>query len=368
MIESDGPGGAESVVLALADGLRKRGVTVLPVIFANGEGWLSGKLRSAGFPVFSPGISRSVPFDLAVTTKLIQWTRQERVDVLHAHELMMGVYAGLVGLLTNRPHVITLHGGTRFASAPHRRCALRLSAMRACATVGVSESTCEHIASALMLPPSRVTHVPNGVPIRRGLRTKTRAALTLATDERFLLAVGNLYKVKGHAVLIDAAKRLLRDDSLPRWRIAIAGRGEEESALRSMIASAGLDDRIMLLGLRDDIPDLLAAADGWIMPSLSEGLPMALLEAMLAGLPTVCSAVGGIPALVIPSETGFLVPPNDPAALAIALGQLLSDATVGRALGEQARALAESKYSVETMVQRYLELYLTCGLSAQRRL
>jgi glycosyltransferase involved in cell wall biosynthesis len=361
LIESDGPGGAEAVVLALADGLRERGATVLPVVFADGEGWLTGRLRSAGFPVFSPTISRRIPFDISVVTQLVQWTRQERINVLHTHELMMGVYGGLVGAIARIPHLITLHGGTRFASAAHRRWAMKLSAMSASAIVGVSASTCEHISSALGLPRSRVTLVPNGVSVGSGSRDRTRALLALAPDEKLFLGVGNLYKVKGHAVLIEAATRLACLEGVPPWRIAIAGRGDEEATLRRMIQAAGLGDRVVLLGLRNDIPDLLAAADGWVMPSLSEGLPMALLEAMFAGLPTICTAVGGIPSLVIPGETGFLVPPSDPDALSGAILRLLSDAKSAKVLGANAKRLAEANYSLATMVERYLALYDNCG-------
>lgn len=357
LIESDGPGGAESVVLALADGLRERGAAVLPVVFADGEGWLTARLQAAGFPVYAPRISRRVPLDFSLIRQLVQWTRRQRVEVLHAHEFTMGVYAGITGAITRIPHVVTLHGGTRFASAARRRWALKLSAMRASAIVGVSESTCQHLSSALSLPASRVTLVPNGAPAKTGQRERTRVSLALTPEERLLLAVGNLYKVKGHDVLIHAAADLAQRGGLPPWRIAIAGRGVEEATLREMIRAAGLGGRVILLGLRNDIPDLLAAADGWVMPSLSEGLPMALLEAMLAGLPTICSAVGGIPALVIPGKTGFLVPPSDPVALSSALAALLADANGAADLGANARRVAESAYSVTSMVERYLALY-----------
>lgn len=357
LIESDGPGGAESVVLALADGLRARNVTVLPAVFSGGEGWLSERLRSAGFAVFTPSISRAAFFDVSTLRAIARWSREERIDVLHAHELMMAVYAGGAGVLARTPHVITMHGGVRFASAPRRRWALKVSARRSSALIGVSDSTCDHLALTLGLPRTSVALVPNGVPFRAGQREQTRVALGVQPDETLLLAVGNLYKVKGHATLVQAAELLARRHDLPPWRIAVAGRGEEEATLRAMISSAGLSKRVELLGLRSDIPDLLAAADGWLMPSLSEGLPMALLEAMLAGLPTVCSAVGGIPELIRPGDTGFLVPPEDANALADGISRLLCGRTEAGVLGERARAYAVSHYSIGTMVESYISLY-----------
>jgi glycosyltransferase involved in cell wall biosynthesis len=353
-------------VLALADGLRARDITVLPAVFSGGEGWLSERLRSAGFAVFTPSISRATPIDVSTLHSIARWSREERVDVLHAHELMMAVYAGGAGVLTRTPHMITMHGGVRFASALHRRWALKASAHRSSALIGVSDSTCDHLASTLGLPRASINLVPNGVPFRAGQREQTRRELGVLPDETLLLAVGNLYKVKGHATLVQAAELLARHNDLPPWRIAVAGRGEEEAALRAMISSAGLSQRVELLGLRSDIPDLLAAADGWLMPSLSEGLPMALLEAMLAGLPTVCSAVGGIPDLIRPGDTGFLVPPEDANALADGMSRLLRGRTEARVLGERARAYAASHYSIETMVESYMKLYKG-SLQASRR-
>jgi glycosyltransferase involved in cell wall biosynthesis len=357
LIESDGPGGAESVLLALAEGLPHRQVDVLPVGLAGGEGWLSGRLRAAGHEPFLPPIHRTHRIDVALVWKLARWVRTQRIDVLHAHEWTMAVYAGAVGALTRTPHLITMHGGRYYASAWHRRQALRWSAQRADAVVGVAPSTCEHLASTLALPPSHVTLVPNGVPHRLGHRDVGRASLALHPNEKLLLAVGNLYTVKGHHTLVAAAERLRNDPSLPPWRIAIAGRGDEEAALRRQIHEAGLDDRVQLLGLRSDIPDLLAAADGWVMPSLSEGLPMALLEALMAGVPTVCSAVGGIPALIESGVSGWLVEPNDPADLCQALSVLLQNPTLAREVAARGQSMAVSAYGVDRMIDRYVTLY-----------
>ncbi len=355
LIESDGPGGAESTVLSLANGLAARGVEVRPAVFSGGEGWLTERLRAAGHRVYLPTLSR--PVDPALAYRMSLWARRERLRVLHAHEFTMGFYAGMAGALSGVPHVLTMHGGTSFASAARRRIALGFSARRAAAVVGVSDSTCEHLALSLSVPRSRVEHIPNGVLHRPGDRAATRASLALGDSEQLLLAVGNLYAVKGHAVLVEAAATLAQQTGLPPWRIAIAGRGDEERALREQIAAAGLHDRLQLLGLRNDIPDLLAAADGWVMPSLSEGLPLALLEAMLAGLPVVASAVGGIPGLIRPGLTGRLVPPASPTALAEALEDMLRHPQQAQREAEQGRMLANEQYSFDAMVDRYLAIY-----------
>ncbi len=357
LIESDGPGGAESVVLELCTELRLRGHDVRPAVFGGGEGWLSGKLSAREFEVYLPIMRSSLPIDVRVLYEMCAWIREHEITILHAHDFIMSVYAAFAGYLTGVPHVITLHGGKYFATAWKRRMALKLAAAKALATVGVSQATCDHLSTTLSLPSGKVQLVANGVSPSRGDREKSRRGLGLSENDKLILAVGNLYEVKGHRILVDAAAQLAALEGLPAWRVAIAGRGDEEGRLREQIRQHGLDAQVELLGLRDDIGDLLSAADIWVMPSFSEGLPMALLEAMFAQLPIVCSAVGGIPDLLNGGPAGLLVPPHDSAALAGALQELLTDTRSGAALALRARELAEAQYSVAAMADRYETLY-----------
>ena len=196
--------------------------------------------------------------------------------------------------------------------------------------------------------------VPNGIPLRTGARAKLRSELGLAPGELLIVSVGNLYPVKGHAVLINALATL-RDRV--GWRLAIAGRGEEEQRLRAQAATAGIGDRVHLLGFRDDVADILAAGDLFTMPSLSEGLPLALVEAMSFGLPVVVTRVGGVPEVVSDGVEGLLVSPSDPGALATALAALLDDAPRRQRMGEAARTRALRDYALSTMADRYERLY-----------
>ena len=142
------------------------------------------------------------------------------------------------------------------------------------------------------------------------------------------------------------------------WRLAIAGRGEEEAALSELAGELGLSRRIHLLGYRSDIADVLAAADVFVMPSLSEGLPLALLEAMFAAKPVVASDVGGIPEVVRAGQEALLVPPGNAEALEKAIETVLSDSSLRDALGAAARRRVEARYTVAAMTDAYEELYL----------
>jgi glycosyltransferase involved in cell wall biosynthesis len=355
MIESDGPGGAETVILTLADGLRRAGVIVHPVVLAGGPGWLSGQLQAAGFKVFLPKLMTGI--DPIFAIRLARWFSEHRINVAHGHEFTMAFYAGVSGKLANIPHVITMHGGRRYASSRKLRTLLRYSAIRAQTVIGVSESTCTDLCESLKLERASLRYVPNGIRFIHGQRQNFRQKLELSSGTRLLIAVGNLYKVKGHSVLIEALRLLNQNYDVPPWQLGIAGRGEEHERLFAQIHEASLAQRIHLLGLRNDIPDLLAAADGWIMPSLSEGLPMALLEAMAAGLPIIASSVGGIPDIIRPNESGWLVPPNDPIRLAEALAEMLLHPERAARFGQHAKTIASHSYGQEQLISKHLEIY-----------
>jgi glycosyltransferase involved in cell wall biosynthesis len=143
----------------------------------------------------------------------------------------------------------------------------------------------------------------------------------------------------------------------PRLHIAIAGRGELAATLERQAAAAGLGTRLHLLGLRQDVANVLAAADVFVLPSLSEGLPLALLEAMFAARPIVASAVGDVPVALAGGAAGLLVPPGDPLALADAIQRLLGQPFEARRLGTTAQARAAAEYDITRMVERYAALY-----------
>jgi len=352
MIECDGPGGAEIMMLDLATELRRRGHTVLPVNLANGTGWLGERFRDAGFEPVTFTLHRAI--DIGATRELTSILRSFRTDVVHSHEFTMAIYGAAAARRVGARHVITMHGGLYYANAWRRRAALRWAANRSDALVGVSLATAKALRQHLGLDESRVHVVPNGIPLRIGLRDRVRKELSIGSDEQLIVAVGNLYAVKGHAVLLDALAMLR---SRAGWRLAIAGRGEEEARLRAHADAIGIADRVHLLGFRDDVADILAAADIFAMPSLSEGLPLALVEAMSFGLPIVVSRTGGVPEVVTEDVEALLVPPSDSSALADALRTLMDDPMRRHRLGDAARARARRDYGIATMADRYERLY-----------
>ncbi len=357
LLESDGPGGAETMLLNLGEELRSRGHEVLPVGPAGRSGWLAARFRERGFRPESYVIRRAL--DPACARQITDMLRSHRIHVAHSHEFSMGVYGAIAARRAGSRHVITMHGGRYYAERGRRRAALRWAARRSAAVAAVSEATARDLRETLRLRDDEVRVVRNGIPFREGKRAVLRDELGLDDGELLLVAVGNLYEVKGHAVLLRALGDLQREGVAPnvRWRLAIAGRGEEEERLRALAKEEGIAERVALLGFRSDVPDILAAADIFVMPSLSEGLPLALVEAMAAALPVVVSDVGGVPEVAAAGKEAVLVPAGDRARLAGGLAELLREPALRTALGAAAHARALRDFSVSTMCEAYERLY-----------
>lgn len=349
-LESSGPGGAENMVVQLATALRALGHET--IVATMREGWMTERAATAGIPVWiepqRPGL------DPAWTLRLAARLRRERIDVFHSHEFAMNVFGGAAAVLARVRSASTIHGKHWIADRRRRAIAYRILARLGVPVIAVSEDLAGYLADGLGMRRDRIEVIHNGIPIPDAVevdRRAVRAVLGLPVDGPLLLAVGNLYAVKDHANLLRALARL------PDAQVAIAGRGEEEGNLRRLMAELGLESRVRLLGLRDDVGRLLSAADVFVQPSRSEGLPLAVLEAMAAGLPVVATRVGGMAEAIVENETGLMVAPGDPAELAEALRRLLESTDLRIRMGKAARVRAQAEFSVDTMARRYEGLF-----------
>lgn len=341
------------MVLRLALALREAGDE--PSLVSTREGWMTERARAAGLTVRiqpqRPGL------DPGFVPRLARLLRADGIELFHGHEFLMNVYGGLAARLMGIPRVSTVHGPRYVTERGRRRVAYRWLHRGGMRLVAVSGHLAEHLSEGLGLPLAAIDVVPNGVPLPAPApdpgeaRRRARAELELPADGPLVLAVGNLYPVKDHARLLRAAARL------PGVRVAVAGRGGEEESLRRQAESLGIAERVHLLGLRDDVDRLLTAADLFTQPSRSEGLPLAVLEAMAAGLAVVATDVGGMGQAVIDGETGVLIPADDEGALPRALGALLDDPARAERLGAAGRRRVEAEFSVEAMARRYRALY-----------
>lgn len=351
LIECDGPGGAERIVALLAAGLQEAGCEVVAFLPAGGEGWLAAELAAAAIHVEYLPLER--PMSLRLAQRLTGALRRRRIDLAHSHEFTMACLGTWATRRARIPHLFTMHGGRYHATRLSRRLALRAAASLSC-PVAVSRTAADALRRDLWLH-APVHVIPNGVRWTAVAVSTLRRELGLDAEDRLVLAIGNLYPVKGHAVLLNALAQLTADH--PRLHVAIAGRGELRSALAAQAQRLGLGTRVHLLGLRSDVPNLLAAADIVAHPSLSEGLPLALLEAMFAAKPIVASATGDIPVALNQGKAGLLVPPGSVDALAAGITTLLRSPVDATLLAAAARARAARLYDAASMVEHYATLY-----------
>jgi glycosyltransferase involved in cell wall biosynthesis len=357
MLESDGPGGAEVLVIRLCEELRSRGHFVLPVGPARGVGWLGTKLRERGFTPATFQLRRAV--DFGAIGRFAGLFRDNAIDVVHSHEFTMAVYGTAAARRVGIPHIISMHGNQGMTKALRRRIALRWAFARATATVAVSSATRASLAADLGLQPARFGVVLNGVPPQPGNGAKIRRELGIGTDDLVVVAVGNLDHRKGHLLLLQAMAALEEGGLPATCHVVIAGGrgGDQHELLLAFAREHGFAERVHILLRRDDVADILAAADVFAMPSLWEGLPLALLEAMLAGKPVVSSVHSGIPEAVTSGRDGLLVPAGDVPALSEALGRLLTDSGLRQQLASAALARAEREFTIARMTDRYEALY-----------
>ena len=286
----------------------------------------------------------------------ISYMRKWRPQIIHAHNSTSLHYA-MLGRFAARSRVLmTFHGEGKGPGRMPRRLEWRNTDV----VVAVSEQ-----ASQRMYWPKQVRSVVirNGVaPLNQPLRNRDQVRRSLELgDEAVGIIVARLDHLKGHRTLLEAIA-LLKAQGV-KSTILMAGDGNERGALEAQARHLGLgSEQVRFLGLRLDVPDLLGAADFFVLPSLTEGLPLSVLEAMRHGLATIATPVGGIPDLITDGVEGLLVPTEAPAALADAIRRFIDDPALRAHLGASARRRVLTEFSFDKMLDSYDELYETLGL------
>lgn len=315
----------------------------------------AAELHEAGVRVL--GLGRTSARSIHEWRPLVSLLRRERVEVLHSHKFGSNVWAAVLGRLARVPVVVAHEHTWSFEGQPVRRFLDReLIARGTDAFIAVSSDDRRKMIEIEGIKPDDVTFVPNGIDaVREGDGAKVREELGIAPDAPVVGAVAVLREQKALDVLIRAAAELLGE--LPGLRVLIAGDGPERERLEALASELGADGAVTLLGIRSDVPDLLAALDVAALSSDYEGSPLAVMEYMDAGLPVAATRVGGVPDLIEDGVHGFLVDPQDPAALAAAIGRLLRDREAAAAMGARARERRRSEFTIDNTVRTLERMY-----------
>lgn len=314
----------------------------------------------------SPGLS---PLDDWRTSNYLAHLNSKfHFDIIHAHGFKASVPARLAAWRTGIPGVVyTSHNMVdQNWTGLRRKIYWKMERSLAKVTdklIVVSEAMKERFIQE-GIPASRVELVHNGIslkPYELPLdREAKRAQLGVAPGQTMIVCPARLIPSKGVDLLLEAVRKMGETRSLNSLQVLVLGDGPLRAELENSAATLGLKDTVRFLGHRKDMPEVLKAADLFVLPSLAEGLPLSILEAMAAGCPVVASNVGGIPDAIRHGENGFLVNPGDAGALARALEFILSNPERRQAYASQARQNAITRFSSERMVEDVYRIYETC--------
>lgn len=366
-------GGAEVLAAGLARELSDRYRFVFACL-DNQVGVLGEEFATRGVPmkVFhrQPGIDWKCSFRLA------SFFREHRVQIVHAHQYTPFFQSLLARLTYRRPPIVFTEHGRHF---PDSRSSKRVVVNRALLRyddrlIGVGESVRQALVDNEGLPERRTETIYNGVPLEKflavkgdaDLRSAVRCELGITTNQFAIIQVARLNALKDHATAIRTIKRL-RDNDVPA-KLILVGDGEERPALEKLVAEQQLTKAVKFLGARSDIPRLLTAADAFLLSSISEGIPLTLIEAMGAGIPIVSTDVGGIPEIIEHGVAGLLAPARDDETLATHLQSLWQNPKQRAELAANGCRRAVEQFSLEQMNRQYIDVYeQLLGRSASTR-
>ena len=353
-----GVGGAEVLAARLARQLG--GAYRFLFVCLDELGSLGEQLRADGFSVGVLG--RRPGVDWRCAYRLGALLRRERVDLLHAHQYTPFFYATAARLTGRRPPVLMTEHGRTFPDypRPRRMAANRLLLRRRDRIVGVGRAVRQALIDNEGFPPARVRVIYNGIdlsPFNNGApdREAVRREIGLDAGDLMIIQVARLDPLKDHATAIRAVERVVA--RRPEARLVLVGEGPETASIRDLTRQSGLGPNVRFLGLRADVARLLSAADIGLLTSVSEGIPLAVIEVMAAGKPIVSTDVGGVCEVVEDGRTALLAPSGDDAVLAEHILRLAADPALREQMGRLGRERAESVFSERRMHDGYLRLY-----------
>ena len=348
-------GGAQTALLRLLSSLSCDRFSPVVACLYNGDATIAQRIRALDIPVIDLGMKARWRWD--AFWRLYCLLRREQPTILHTWMFHANIPGRLLGHLAGVSIVIsserTMGQESRFRYAVNR-----ITLPLADRVICVSERVADFAARVIGVPLFKLVVIPNGVPLESfqpGNRAEARALLGIGLSKTIIGTVGRLQPVKGIHDLLKAFAHLVTGH--PEAILLVIGDGPQRTQLEALAQELGISQRVHFLGNRTDVSRLLSGMDIFVLPSVWEGMPNAVLEAMAVGLPVVATAVGGTPELVVDGVTGLLVRPRDPLALAETLAVLLRDSDQRRKMGRAGRERVVQCFGVERVVEQTERLY-----------
>ncbi len=352
--------GAERVVLELAKELLQTEFEPIVGIIENKH----QACRELAVAAEQDGIKSQIfqcsrPFDLGTVRQIRRYLKSRSVNIVHAHGYKANFYAILSSMFRNVACVATCHPWTETEYSYKARMYTALDKgllRRMDSIVAISAEVRDELHNSIKRTDVEV--IPNGIDTRKfsGIASPSlRSELNMSEDDLIVGTIGRFVQEKGYKYLIESLKVLSYEKKT--IKVVFVGEGPLCEELEQRVLAAGLQDLVSFLGVRNDIPKLLAIIDVFVLSSISEGLPMVILEAMAAGKAIVATTVGNIPSVLKNNVTALLVPPRDSVALAKAIQTCLFEPVLRDRLGRAARKQVQSKYSAQHMTRQYLTVY-----------
>jgi glycosyltransferase involved in cell wall biosynthesis len=350
-------GGAETQLVHLATRLKARGWQVQVISLMSPKAYVE-ELEAAGISVSSLGIRRKLP-DPRPILRLARLIKNWHPQIVHSFMVHANLLARLVRLLAPTPVLIC--SARSIDEGGHLRELLYCLTDPLCdLTTQVSQAGLERYVRVGAVPRQKIVYIPNGVDSKRfypNPEARARLRKELGLESAFVwLAVGRFDLPKDYPTMLQAFAQVVTKN--PNAQLLIAGDGPLRPDMEVLTRSLKLEDRIRFLGIRRDVPELMNAADAYLMSSAWEGMANVLLEASATGLPIIATDVGGNREVIIDGKTGFLVPPKNPGALAQAMLHLMGMLEEERhAIGKAARQYVEANFTLDRVVDRWEALY-----------
>ena len=358
----EGIGGGPVHVLTLAKYLNKEKYNIFVTARKNGD-FEKDAIKSGAIPI---DISFSRKFSLSVLIQYIKLLKKYRIQIIHSHGAPVSSYSRLARKFLEFPLIITTYHISleritdinRFQKNIYKIID-RIGSIFDDKIIAVSNAVKESLISECWLPSRKIEVVYNGIDISRFSGdtdgSKIKEELNLTPEDKIIGIIARLSHEKSHITLLKALKKVIKH--VPNAKLLIVGDGPLKVSLMRSVKEMKLKDFCFFLGLRKNIPEIISCLDVAVLSSMTEGLPISLIEVMTSGKCVVGTDVGGIPEVIDHGENGLLIPPNDPDKLAEALIYLLNNPDIAKKMGKKGIKIAKEEFSHQIMIKKVERIY-----------